>query len=93
MSAVSLLLLIVSGYMAFGSRRGGADPAYGIAEGVVTTAVLQSVFSTAAVWLSGAEWLLILEDLALFVPLTLISALVGAWTATIVGQREPLPHW
>jgi hypothetical protein len=93
MSAVSLLLVIVSGYMAFSSHRQGGDPVHSVADGIIATAVLQSVFSTATVWLSGAEWSRIIEDLVLFVPLTLISALVGAWSGSIFERREPVPRW
>ncbi len=93
MFALALLVIGLSGYVAFAKTREGADPARSVGEAMLAAAMITVVLSGATLWLSGAAPADIAEIALGVVALSFAAALVGAFSAGLRPRREPVPYW
>jgi heme A synthase len=93
MYALALLVIGLSGYVAFAKTREGADLARSVCESMLVAALFGALLGGATLWLSGAPSAEVADLSLTILGLAFAAALLGAVWASSRGRRAPLPQW
>jgi hypothetical protein len=83
----------LSGYFSFAKTRDGTNPLLSVGEAVLVAAMFSVLLGGATLWLSVEDAAVVVEDTLSVLGLAFLTALLGAFSASLKPRREPIPHW
>ena len=92
MNALALIVIALSGYFSFAKTRDGTNPLLSVGEAVLVAAMFSVLLGGATLWLSVEDAAVVVEDTSSVLGLAFLSALLGAFSASLKPRREPIPH-
>ena len=91
MNALALMVIALSGYFSFAKTRDGTNPLLSVGEAVLVAAMFSVLLGGATLWLSVEDAAVVVEDTLSVLGLAFLTALLGAFSASLKPRREQYP--